>query len=135
MTEYAKSFMRHVERIADLVERSEELDKQIEKLKRLAAATYDLMDEDEKVAYSEALKKVDQSDQSLTQALRRVLTQAGREYLSPMQIREQLVRSGYNFDGYQSNPLVSVHSTLNRMKDELEVVILGEGAKGYRFRR
>jgi hypothetical protein len=93
------------------------------------------MDEKEKAAYAEALDEVNKSGQSLTQAVRRVLARAGREYLTPMQIRDQLVRTGYDFRAYQSNPIVSIHSTLNRIKNELDVVILGDGTKGYRVRR
>jgi hypothetical protein len=135
MTEYGKNFSNHLQKLAELGARKQEIDEQIDKLKKLAAATYEMMDEKEKAAYSEALDEVNKSSQSLTQAVRRVLTRAGREHLTPIQIRDQLARAGYDFHAYQSNPLVSIHSTLNRMKDELEVVVLEEGTKGYRFRR
>jgi hypothetical protein len=135
MSEYFKSCVEQLNKIRELMVRKEELQEQIDKLKNLLAATAELMDESEQTAFVEAFRQLDSSRQGLTQAVRSVLTQAGREHSTPVQIRDQLVRSGYKFDGYQSNPLISVHSVLNRMKDELEIVILEEGTKGYRFRR
>jgi hypothetical protein len=135
MTEYGKSFSDQLLKIAELTQRKQELDDQIDKRKALAVATFELMDEKEKAAYSEALEQINRSDQSLTHEIRRALTRAGSHYLTPIQIRGQLESSGYDFSEYKSNPLVSIHSTLNRMKHELEVATLEEGTKGYRFRR
>jgi hypothetical protein len=91
-----------------------------------------LMDEKEKATYSEALKEINRPEQSLTYEVRRALMLGGGEYLTPIQIRDQLIRSGYDFSRYQSNPLVSIHSTLKRIKAELGTVIFEEG-KGYRL--
>ena len=133
MTEYGKSFSDHLKQIANLVEHRDKLDEQIVKLKTLAVATYELMDDKEKAAYSEVFEELNKSDQSLTHEIRRALMLGGGEYLTPTQIRDRLVKSGYDFSRYQSNPLVSIHSTLNRMKGEVDTVILEEGTKGYRL--
>jgi hypothetical protein len=133
MTEYGKSFSDHLKQIANLVEHRDKLDGQIDKLKKLASANYELMDDKEKAAYSGAFEELNRSDQSLTHEVRRALMLGGGEYLTPTQIRDRLVKSGYDFSRYQSNPLVSIHSTLNRMKGEVDTVILEEGTKGYRF--
>jgi hypothetical protein len=135
MTQYEKSFLDSLSKITELAIRKGELDEQIAKLTTLAEATYELMDEKEKALHDKALQGIIRTEQSLTEAVRRALGKAGREYLTPVQIRDQLVRSGYDFSRYESNPLVSVHSTLNRIKDELEVATLEDGTKGYRFRR
>jgi hypothetical protein len=133
MTEYGKNFSDHLNKIAGLVEHRDALDEQIDKLKKLASATYELMDDKEKVAYSEVFEELNRSDQSLTHEIRQALLLGGGEYLTPTQIRERLVKSGYDFSRYQSNPLVSIHSTLNRMKGEVDTVVLEEGTKGYRL--
>jgi hypothetical protein len=135
MTEYAKNFSDHLKKIAHLIASRDRLDEQIVKLKKLAAATYELMDERERTAYSEEFAKLSEAEQRLTLAITRVLSQAGRDYRTSIQIRDQLMQSGYDFTRYVSNPLVSIHSTLNRMKDEVEFVHVDERTKAYRFRR
>jgi hypothetical protein len=129
MSKYRKNFSGLLREINVLVARRDKLDLQITNLKTLAVATYDLMDGKEKVAYSEALKELHKSDQSLTEEIRRVLILGVP--VTPTEIRDHLVRSGYNFSRYQSNPLVSIHSTLNRLKDELDIVTREDGTKAY----
>ena len=129
MTKYRKNFLGLLREIKVLVARRDKLDLQITNLKTLAEATYELMDEKEQAAYSEALRELHKSDQSLTEEIRRVLI-LGLP-VTPTEIRDHLVRSGYNFSRYQSNPLVSIHSTLNRIKDELEIVTREDGTKAY----
>jgi hypothetical protein len=135
MSEYFKNFAHQLKELEKLCTSREELNERIEKVRTLLAANYDLMNEKEKAACVDALERVNRSEQNLTQSIKRALTQAGREYLTPSQIRDQLVRSRYDFSRYQSNPLVSIHSTLKRIKDEVEDVTLEEGTKAYRFRR
>jgi hypothetical protein len=129
MTKYRKSFSELLHEIDVLVARRDKLDVQITNLKTLAEATYELMDGKEQAAYSEALKELHKSDQSLTEEIRRVLLLSAP--VTPTEIRDHLVRSGYDFSRYQSNPLVSIHSTLNRIKDELEIVTREDGTKAY----
>jgi hypothetical protein len=134
MTEYAKILLAHVKKLAELGDRKRELDDQMDKLKALVRATYELMDEKEKAVYSDEVGGTYRAAQSLMHEVRSVLIREGG-FLTPTQIRDRLVKSGYNFSRYESNPLVSIHSTLNRIKNELEIVTLEEGTKEYRFRR
>jgi hypothetical protein len=129
MSKYRKKFSALLREIKVLVARRDKLDLEITNLRALAEATYELLDEKEKVANSDALKELRKSDQSLTDEIRRVLV--FHVPVTPTEIRDHLVRSGYNFSRYQSNPLVSIHSTLNRLKDELDIVTREDGTKAY----
>lgn len=56
---------------------------------------------------------------TLTECCRDILRQR-KDWMSPVEVREALMASGFDFSSYTSNPLSSIHTTLKRMvPDEL----------------
>ncbi|MGA2434070.1 MAG: hypothetical protein ABSG25_02165 [Bryobacteraceae bacterium] len=71
---------------------------------------------------------------SLTEACRKIL----RAYQRPMtarDMRDHLENIDFDFSGYRSNPLSSIHTTLNRLKDSGQVEEVNQpGGRAYRWR-
>jgi hypothetical protein len=59
---------------------------------------------------------------------------SGKEWLTPIQIRDYLSSIGFNFEKYKANPMASIHTTLRRMvPNEVECKTL-DGQKLYRLK-
>ena len=59
---------------------------------------------------------------------------SGKEWLTPVQVRDYLSSIGFNFEKYKANPLASIHTTLRRMvPSEVECKTL-DGQKLYRLK-
>ena len=71
---------------------------------------------------------------SLTDACRSLLKSVAVP-LTPIQVKDGLVLSGYDFSGYKSNPLSSIHTVLKRLVDSREVASLvdGNGSPAYQW--
>jgi len=76
------------------------------------------------------------SSGTLTEACRHALRQGTgrRKHMSAMDVRKAVEASGFDFSGYTSNPLSSIHTTLRRLKENDEVKeIIVDGTKLYRW--
>jgi hypothetical protein len=83
--------------------------------------------------YDELLERVDHRPRGLTFQIRAAFT-AGKEWLTPVEIRDYLKNNGFTFEEYRANPLASIHTTLKRMvPHEVECQTV-EGQKRYRLR-
>ena len=79
------------------------------------------------------LERIDSRPPGLTIAVRLCFT-ADKEWLTPMEIRDRLKTSGFNFEAYRANPLTSIHTTLKRtVPHEMECKVVG-GQKLYRLK-
>ena len=59
---------------------------------------------------------------------------SGKEWLTPIQVRDYLSSVGFNFEKYKANPMASIHTTLRRMvPNEVECKTL-DGQKMYRLK-
>ena len=59
---------------------------------------------------------------------------SGKEWLTPIQIRDYLNSIGFNFEKYKANPMASIHTTLRRMvPNEVECKTL-DGQRLYRLK-
>jgi len=67
---------------------------------------------------AEALKKLAANTiaTTLTEACREVLRSRSQTWMKPTEIRDELEKRGFDFSGYTSNPLSSIHTTLRRLK-------------------
>ena len=74
------------------------------------------------------------SSGTLTEACRNVLrTNTGRR-MSALDVRKALEGSGFDFSGYTSNPLSSIHTTLRRLKENEDVKeTIADGTKFYQW--
>ena len=79
------------------------------------------------------LERIDNRPPGLTTVIRGAFG-AGKEWLTPVEIRDYLKNMGFNFENYKANPLASIHTTLRRMvPHEVECKKLN-GQKLYRLK-
>jgi hypothetical protein len=79
------------------------------------------------------LERIDNRPPGLTTVIRGAFG-AGKEWLTPIEIRDSLKSRGFNFEKYKANPLASIHTTLRRMvPHEVECKKLN-GQKLYRLK-
>src|SRR5262249_30273560 len=74
----------------------------------------------------------------LTEAVKDALKLAtiSRGFVTATQVRDHLLKAGFDFSRYSSNPLASVNTTLRRFKaDEIETSETESGVTCYRWRR
>jgi hypothetical protein len=120
MDEYSKMFNEQLSKLGDLIKQRDALTFEIEKVTQLVSACYNMLSEQDQKTYSDAFSRVSdwyaKQEIGLTEAIRNVLQTNPRERFTPIQIRDRLQESGFNFSGYISNPLSSVHSVLKRFK-------------------
>jgi hypothetical protein len=73
-------------------------------------------------------------DVGFTEAVRKILEGNATEYLTPVQVRNELRRKGFDLSKY-TNPLASIHTILKRLQDGGKVaVITREGKTLYKWR-
>lgn len=114
------------------------LEIEIAKLRQFIAATTNMLPDQERVEFEcEMLNRFGESVQQtagLAASIRKVLREAPYRWFTAAQVRYQLVKFGFDFSGYTSNPLASVSTTLKRFKaGEVETATI-EGATAYRWR-
>jgi hypothetical protein len=79
------------------------------------------------------IERIDRRPPGLTTAVRRAFS-TGKEWLTPVEMRDCLKDTGFNFESYKANPLASIHTTLRRMvPHEVECKTV-EGQKVYRLK-
>lgn len=73
-------------------------------------------------------------DAGLTDAIRLILKASG-DWQTVTNVRDRLVKSGFNFSLYSSNPLASVSAILRRLKEEeVETSLVDGGVTAYRWK-
>ncbi len=70
---------------------------------------------------------------TLTDCCRDILRQK-QDWMTPVQVREALFAAGYDFSSYTSNPLSSIHTTLNRLVPEEVITETRSDGKVYRWK-
>jgi hypothetical protein len=115
----------------------EELDAELLKLRQLINATANMLPDDEKADYESQLAALAAQMTGLTEAVRDALKLATADgsYATATQIRDHLVKAGFDFTRYSSNPLASVNTALRRFKpEEVEPGQTESGVTTYRWK-
>jgi hypothetical protein len=103
---------------------------EIAKQKQFIAATLQMLSDEDRRHFAETLREVLEKHDSrtigLSQATRRALSATEPKYLTVAQVRDYLMKSGFDFSYYTANPLASISTTLRRMTpDEVETTTVG----------
>jgi hypothetical protein len=121
MDDYAKIFVEQLRKLSELIQQRDGLNAEIDKVTQLVSACYNMLSEQDQKNYSNAFSTISEwyakQEVGLTEAIRNVLQSNPKAWFTPIQIRDRLQQSGFNFSAYISNPLSSVHSVLKRFKD------------------
>ena len=134
--------INYLQLLRDLLEEREawsrkrdEAEGELSRLSELIRSTIKMLSPDErsKCDCEILLERIDGRPPGLTTWVRRAFS-AGKEWLTPIEVREYLKSIGFNFDKYKANPLASIHTTLRRMvPHEMECKDL-DGQKVYRLK-
>ncbi len=137
--DYSKLLDDIFSRMMEIFRQRSDLDAESAKLTQLMHATVNMLPDDQRSAVIEKWSATFATqlgkELSLSDAVRKVVQDAGREWLTVTQVRNQLLQNGFDFSGYMSNPLASVSATLIRMKEKKEVEMnTVEGVAAYRYK-
>jgi hypothetical protein len=137
--DYEKALGNTISQLADLARQRDDIEIRIGKLKQLFHATLNMLPDEKRKQFDEAFETVgkllESNNGSLTEAIRRILQAAPTSWLTAADVRDCLVKSGFNFAFYASNPLSSVSTTLRRLKPEEMMTSQIEGVTAYRWKR
>jgi hypothetical protein len=133
--EYLKIFTEHLAKLGTLTTQRQDIEREIEKVTQMLSACYNMLSEDQQRTWSDtftlAIEFQKREEMGLTEAIRNILQSNPRQWFTPIQIRDRLQELGFDFSGYTSNPLSSVHSVLKRFKPE--EVRTSDGIEGRRY--
>jgi phage shock protein A len=121
--ETLKTLRADREQVADLVG---SLTSQLEQAKNR------LLNLDATIKTLSALLENAPPEEKLAKQCRKILERAKGRPFTPIQMRAELARVGYNLDQH-SNPLASIHSVLKRIADMPNFEQLGNGVYRWRF--
>ncbi len=129
--------------------------REISRLSELIRATMNMVPPEQLARYEPIFERIEQRPPGLSMAIRACFTAgrittsaglsgenmpgiaslAGKEWLTPVEIRDALKNMGFPFENYKANPLASIHTTLKRMvPGEIETKTLKDGQKVYRLK-
>ena len=107
--------------------------RELSRLSELIRSTIKMLTPEQRAKCDALLERIDRRPAGLATTIRLCFT-AGKEWLTPVEIRDMLRATGFNFDSYKANPLASIHTTLKRMvPHEAECKTLN-GQKVYRLK-
>jgi hypothetical protein len=116
---YLKAINDGIKEYKGLSKQKKSLETRMQKVLQLIAANVNMLpDAQQELFISQLMEMTPPS--GLREAIIRVLAKT-ENWLSPTEIRDMLVESGYDFAG-QANPLASIHTTLKRLVDAEEAI-------------
>lgn len=138
MTEYATIFEQHMKKIIDLGAEQRRINSEMEKATEMLKASFANMSDEERVKFVDsfitALEQIEKKEVGLTEAIRTLLQSNSNKWFHAVSVRGSLKASGFDFSGYTSNPLASIHAVLKRFKrTEVKVRKGAAGLKEYRW--
>lgn len=119
--DYKQTVDASMARYTELRRQIEALSEEADKLFQFIKASAALLPEDQKAAFHQVLDKerVRKSGiaRTLTGTITCVLQSNKNQWFSAAQMRDLVVREGFDFSTYKSNPLASVSTTLRRLAE------------------
>jgi len=137
-TDYKAVLDEAMKRLATALQKSRELEVEIDKLKQFIYATMNLLPDEERAFFVGELDQLGFDEQirsaGLKKAIVRVLSARPKDWFTATRIRDLLLESGFSFRDYAANPLASVSTTLKRMKSHEVESTSNEGVAAYRWK-
>jgi hypothetical protein len=115
---YKQLLVETLEKFVRLSRQREEIEAELIKLRQFAYATMNMLPDAERMKHQAEFADMAAESGGLTDAVREVLKLATqrRVYFTAAQVRDHLVKAGFDFSQYSSNPLASVNTTIKRLK-------------------
>jgi hypothetical protein len=124
-SEYEQLLAKSVQRFRDLYEQRQAIEVELIKLRQFIDATMVMVGQKERERWEaemeELVGKMVASSASLADSIRRVFDDHPNYGFTASTIREMLLKAGFDFSSYTSNPLSSISTTLRRMVEMGEV--------------
>lgn len=131
--DYAQMLKQLAEEQEAWIRKRDEAMRELSRLSELIRSTINMLTPEQKSKCDALLERIDRRPAGLTTTIRLCFT-AGKEWLTPVEIRDMLRSLGFNFESYKANPLASIHTTLKRMvPHEVECKAVS-GQKVYRLK-
>lgn len=130
---YTQMLKQLAEEQESWIRKRDEALRELSRLSELIRSTIKMLSPEQRSKCDALLERIDRRPAGLTTTIRVCFT-AGKEWLTPVEIRDMLKATGFNFESYKANPLASIHTTLKRMvPHEVECKTVG-GQKVYRLK-
>ena len=133
--DYEQLILDAVDRWESLSQQKEEIATEILKLRQFIYAAMNLLPDEKRIEFQDHFAHMAARFGGLTDAVREVLKLAAQRqtYFTAVEVRDQLIKAGFDFTDYSSNPLASVNTTIKRFKEsEVEYKEIG-GVAAYRW--
>jgi hypothetical protein len=115
------------------IRKRDEAMRELSRLGDLIRSTIKMLTPEQRAKCDALLERIDQRPAGLTTTIRLCFT-ADKEWLTPVDIRDMLKATGFNFESYKANPLASIHTTLKRMVPHEVECKTANGQKVYRLK-
>jgi hypothetical protein len=139
VTHYIAMMQDAFTKLEQLYVERESIDSEIMKLEQLIGATANMLPAEvqdlasKRIAVLQELYRVREA--GLTNAIRATLRGAAGDWLTVTNVRDQLIKAGFDFSTYSTNPLASISAILRRLKSEdVETRAIENGVTAYRWK-
>ena len=132
-----RQVLRHaLKEFADLSRQREEIDSKLLNLRQLIYATLNMLPEGQRAVYQAEIAELAAEMGSLTGSVKEILKLAAQRnlYFTAAEVRDRLVKAGFDFSQYQSNPLISVNTILRRFKASQVEITKHDRVPAYRWK-
>jgi hypothetical protein len=132
---YKQILTKEIVELSHILAERQDLDLKVAQKEQLIRATLNFLPDAERFAFESTLSEYLRPQLGLSDSIRSVLKSAPKKWHTASEVREALVKSGFDFSGYTTNPLASVHAALKRLKaDEAEMTEI-DGVMAWRAKQ
>lgn len=117
----------------EMIGQRQELDFEIAKKKQFIRATVNMLADEDKATYYEAIERLSGTALGLTDAIRKVLQREPKKSFTATDVRDKLKKANFDFSSYKTNPLASIHAVLKRLKAEEVEETDNDGVAAWRW--
>jgi hypothetical protein len=135
MNEYRKIVDDHLRKLRELRSEQDRIQRETKSVADLVRAALRMLPDGERSSLEDDLDDILAQRHGLTKMVRSIITVHYPDYLTPVQIRNEMESNGFDFSFYSSNPLSSIHSVLKRTdSSHIETKNLPDGTIAYRWK-
>lgn len=116
--DYKTILRQAMEEFDSLLKERQELDLKIAQKEQFIRATMYQLPDAERKTVEDWFNSLNTGIAGLSVSIRKVLASSPKKFHTATEVRDALVKQGFDFGNYSSNPLASVHSSLKRLKPE-----------------
>jgi len=132
--DYNAILAQTVAEFSSLLRERQELDLKLAQKLQFIRATMNQLPDGEVKKVEEYLDKLASGSAGLSESIRKILSNNPRKWHTATEVRDALIKAGFDFGNYASNPLASVHSTLKRIKPAEAEMHTADGVMVWRWK-